>query len=215
MKHSIILKNLLCGISVLLLPVMHSCNNDVQRNVSETAERAPVSKAAEFKGDVYEYIAGHTAYPANAVTNGKEGNVLVYFNVDESGVISDAKTVSGGADAELVQAALDCITAMPAWEPAEQNGKKVKSKSHLVFSFRLSPDKPIIAEKLTDEEFERGLAKMQQDLAEMRKNMQTDVQNDISADEQRKIDGELKKILSGQAKHKPHMYITPGSAQKA
>lgn len=214
MKPWTILKNLLCCIPVLILPAIYSCNSDSQHDVSEKAGNATISKMAEFKGDVYEYIATHTVYPSQSVANKKEGNVLVYFNIDESGLLSDIETVSGGTDPKLVQAALDCMADMPAWNPAEQNGKKVKSKSHLIFPFRLSPDRTNIGEELTDEEFEQGLAKMQEDLAEMRKNRQSETKIETTVEDQKKLINKVGKILREQANMQSNKYITPGSAQK-
>ncbi|MEM1319035.1 MAG: energy transducer TonB [Bacteroidota bacterium] len=85
------------------------------------------------------FIAEHLEYPAEARNSGIEGTVLVSFIIDEHGEVQDPgllRDIGGGCGA----AALDVIHLLPPWQPAVDNGSKVKVKLNLPIQFSLKDD---------------------------------------------------------------------------
>ena len=101
--------------------------------VEDTAE--PVGGFPEF----YKYIAENLKYPESAKEKGIEGKVYIQMVIDTDGSITDVKAVKGigyGCDEEAVRV----ISEAPAWQPAEQRGKKVKQKIVVPIAFTLGGD---------------------------------------------------------------------------
>ncbi len=74
-------------------------------------------------------------YPQDAVDNGIQGTVTIQFIVDKEGNVSEVTATSGPE--ELRNAAVTAIRKSGKWEPAIQNGKKVKSYKNQPVTFRL------------------------------------------------------------------------------
>ena len=94
---------------------------------------------AEFKGGndaLIKYIVNSVKYPESAVKNKITGRVFVSFVVSETGKVSGAKVLRG-VSPELDAEAVRVVSAMPDWEPAEKQGKKVSSEMQLPISFQL------------------------------------------------------------------------------
>lgn len=77
-------------------------------------------------------------YPQQAIDEGKQGTVVVRFIVDKEGNVSDVEAISGPE--ELRASAVSVIKKSGQWEPAIQNGKKVKSYKSQPITFKLSED---------------------------------------------------------------------------
>ena len=75
-------------------------------------------------------------YPQDAVNNEIEGVVIVEFVVDVNGELSDINAISGPE--ELTREAARVIKKSGKWNPAIQNGRKVKSYKKQPVSFKLS-----------------------------------------------------------------------------
>lgn len=92
------------------------------------------------KGDLAlnAYINNHLLVPQKAVTNKVNGNVLVEFIVNEDGSLSEIEIVKDLPQG-CGEAALHLVEKMPAWMPAERNGKPVKMFYTLVVPFYTSP----------------------------------------------------------------------------
>ena len=75
-------------------------------------------------------------YPQQAVDNEIQGTVIVQFVVDTEGLVSDITAISGPE--ELRSAAVVAIKQSGKWEPAIQNGRKVKSYKKQPITFKLS-----------------------------------------------------------------------------
>lgn len=103
-----------------------------------------VEKQAEFPGGtpaLMRWLSMNIRYPEDAHKNNVQGRVIVKFVINTDGSISDAtviKKVSPSLDNESVRV----IMAMPKWEPAENNGKKVASYYNLPITFKLTGPEP-------------------------------------------------------------------------
>ena len=114
----------------------------------------------------YQFIAQNVKYPQIALAHAVQGRVSVQFVVNKDGSVCDVTVVSNNANSNvevrdvegekeegaeyitlselnsarkaLEEEAIRVIKAMPKWEPAEQDGKKVRSRFRLPINFRLS-----------------------------------------------------------------------------
>jgi len=82
------------------------------------------------------YLIKNLRYPERAMKTRKQGTVRIQFIVDTEGRIYDQQIVKS-VEYSLDQEALRLITESPAWTPATQNGKKVKSYKIQPITFRL------------------------------------------------------------------------------
>ncbi|AEW01150.1 hypothetical protein A4D02_32490 [Niastella koreensis] len=81
------------------------------------------------------FIRRNLKYPAAAVKANIQGTVVVQFVVDLDGNVTNIKTVSGPG--ELKQAAMNVIKKSPKWNPAVQNGHRVKGYKTQPIVFRI------------------------------------------------------------------------------
>jgi TonB family protein len=102
-----------------------------------------IRQSAVFNGDVYQYIAEHIEYPRKARKSKIEGRVLVDFQVDESGKVSDAHVVKS-LESVCDKEAIRVVESMPAWQPGQENGRVVKSRYALSVLFTLNPENKIV-----------------------------------------------------------------------
>ena len=93
---------------------------------------------SEYPGGIaawYRYLQKNLVYPDEAVSAEIQGQVIVRFIVDKEGVVSDVEAVSGPP--ELRDAAVRVIKKSGNWNPAVQNGRKVKSYKSQPVNFKL------------------------------------------------------------------------------
>lgn len=83
-----------------------------------------------------EWIAQHFIYPPVACENQVQGKVIIEFWVMPDGSIDDAK-VKRSVDPDLDEEALRVVRGLPRFNPAQLNGKAVKSRFTLPIVFRL------------------------------------------------------------------------------
>ena len=81
---------------------------------------------------VYKYMR----YPQEAVEEGIQGKVTVYFEVDKKGKVGQVKVLKS-VDPLLDAEAIRVVEASPDWKPARLGGRKVASSMELVIEFRL------------------------------------------------------------------------------
>lgn len=81
---------------------------------------------------VYHYLK----YPAEAISAGIQGRVIVDFIIEKNGEVSNV-TINKSADPLLDKEALRVISVSPKWKAALINGKPVRSKISLPVEFRL------------------------------------------------------------------------------
>lgn len=97
-----------------------------------------VSKKAAFKGDMASYLRSNLKYPPQAMETGLEGTVVVQFEVDKSGRVINPKVLNdpgGGLGKEAIRV---INSTNGKWEPAEQNGKQVRSLFSQRVQFKLN-----------------------------------------------------------------------------
>ncbi|HSC38981.1 MAG TPA: TonB family protein [Chitinophagaceae bacterium] len=87
------------------------------------------------QGAWLRYLQKNLQYPQDAIDNEIQGTVTVQFIVDKEGAVSDVEAISGPN--ELRSEAIRVIKKSGKWEPAVQNGRKVKSYKKQPITFRL------------------------------------------------------------------------------
>ena len=98
-----------------------------------------VEQMPEFPGGMeamIQFMQQNMKYPKDAQKLNKQGRVLVNFIIEKDGRVSNAvvvKSVWPSLDAE----ALRLVRAMPKWTPGKQNGKVVRVKFTMPFSFAI------------------------------------------------------------------------------
>ena len=84
-----------------------------------------------------EWLRTNIRYPKACLEKGIHGRVIVYFDINSDGSISDIK-VSRSPDPHLGIEAVRVVEMMPKWEPATKGGQKVRSHFTLPIMFRLN-----------------------------------------------------------------------------
>ena len=85
------------------------------------------------------FLTQNVKYPKEAIEKNIQGRMIVKFVIEADGKIGDAviiKGIEGDDDKVLEKAAIDIVKSMPAWIPAEVNGKKVASYFNLPVVFK-------------------------------------------------------------------------------
>lgn len=99
-----------------------------------------VEKQPEFPGGfeaLIKYLDDNVRYPDEALKDAIEGKVIVRFDVNKDGSISDiaiVRSLQPLLDAEAVRV----INAMPKWNPGTQRGKPIKVGFTLPVNFSLN-----------------------------------------------------------------------------
>lgn len=104
------------------------------------AVSAAAAATASYPGGeeaMKKYLADNTKYPEMAKQNDIEGIVNVSFTVKADGSIGSIKIVRM-IDPDLEQEAIRLVKNMPAWTPAEQDGKPVDSTVTIEVPFILN-----------------------------------------------------------------------------
>src|SRR3990170_271565 len=86
------------------------------------------------------YLNKTFRYPQEAQDNEIQGTVVVQFIVDKEGNVSDVEAVSGPTNGGLRDEAIRVIKKSGKWEPAVQNGRKVKSYKKQPITFKLETE---------------------------------------------------------------------------
>lgn len=118
-------------------------NQVVQKPVAqvqaEPEEVATPDVLPEYPGGqfaMYKFLGDNIKYPEEAAKNKIEGKVAVRFIVTSTGKVTDVsmeKSVSPELDAE----AMRVIGLMPAWTPAQKDGKPVNCSMVVPVTFKL------------------------------------------------------------------------------
>lgn len=98
-----------------------------------------VFRDASFPGGFQAYdkwMAYNLKYPEEARRNGVQGRVLVQFDVEKDGYITNAKILRS-IDPVLDNEVLRVINAMPRWIPGYSNGETVKYTFTIPISFQM------------------------------------------------------------------------------
>jgi periplasmic protein TonB len=126
MKQSLML-------AILIMPLMALSQTEVVSHGKDTTNHVFITEhMPEFPGGVkalQEYIYKNINQP-----RGADGNVFVSFVVMEDGTLSDIKVVKGLNDA-CDKSAMEVVSKMPRWIPANADGKKVATRMVLPIKF--------------------------------------------------------------------------------
>lgn len=109
--------------------------NDSAAHVSDTAEQMP-----SFPGGnqaLLNYLYRNIRYPEAAVSQGKQGRVIVSFIVESDGSITEA-SIKQSVYPSLDKEALRLINKMPKWIPGKINDQNVRVCLSLPVEFRLN-----------------------------------------------------------------------------
>lgn len=104
-----------------------------------TATAFAAAPAPQYPGGdeaLKTYLTSNMKYPQTAIDNGIEGVVDVAFVVKADGSIGSIKIVRM-VDPDLESEAIRLVKGMPAWIPAEQNGKPVDAQTQVEVNFVL------------------------------------------------------------------------------
>lgn len=82
------------------------------------------------------FIGENVKYPEDAMEKNISGKVFVSFVVEKDGSVSEAKVVKGVCES-IDNEALRVVNAMPKWTPGKMDGKNVRVKYTLPFTFKL------------------------------------------------------------------------------
>lgn len=96
-------------------------------------------KNAEYPGGsdvMLQYISKTIKYPVVAEENGIQGDVIVQFDVETDGRITNI-AVQKSIDPSLDKEALRIVKNMPKWSPATKDGVAIRSQCSLKVPFRL------------------------------------------------------------------------------
>jgi TonB family protein len=84
-----------------------------------------------------QFISTNAQYPIEAIEKNISGKVYLSFVVEIDGSISNTR-VMRDVDPLLDADALRLINSMPAWNPAVQDGMRVRGRARLPINFTLS-----------------------------------------------------------------------------
>jgi TonB family protein len=89
-----------------------------------------------------DYLFENLPYPAAALADKAEGEVLIQFTVDKTGTTQDIKVLQGTRE-DLNQAVVETFTRMPRWKPALRNNAVAEVQLLFLVSFNMRDDKYI------------------------------------------------------------------------
>lgn len=89
-----------------------------------------------------DYLFENLPYPAAALADKAEGEVLIRFTVGKTGTTQDIKVLQGARE-DLNQAVVETFTRMPRWKPALRSNAAVEAQLLFLVSFNMRSDKYI------------------------------------------------------------------------
>ena len=135
-------KKYLVPLSVLYFFVAFALNASAQLNTNDDYaiyNNTSVEKVAEFPGGMeafYNYIGENFVLPTNQEFKG--GRIIASFVIEKDGSVTDVKVfreIGFGTTEETIR----ILKACPLWNPAEQDGKKVRVQFNLPINLQPPP----------------------------------------------------------------------------
>jgi periplasmic protein TonB len=83
------------------------------------------------------FLNHNLRYPVEAQNDNVQGDIIVQFQVDKQGVVSDVEAISGPTNGGLREEAERIIKISGKWTAAVQNGYKVNSFKRQKISFKI------------------------------------------------------------------------------
>ncbi|WP_231426775.1 MULTISPECIES: energy transducer TonB [Pedobacter] len=125
-------------------PVRVKYNINVNFNLPNNGDKKAALKSGiqpEFPGGstkLYSYLAKNIKYPEQAKKDKTQGKVMLSFNVEQDGSLTDLEVVKG-LSKETDAEALRVMKTAPRWNPAiDQDGHPVKVKYQMAINFTMS-----------------------------------------------------------------------------
>ena len=123
----------------------------VTQNISESKPDV-LAQYPGGEGEMFKYLASNIKYPEAAANADHQGRTVVQFTVKADGSLSDFE-ITQSSYPELDAEAIRVISSMPAWTPAQADGKAVASFYTLPIQFKLPASKTAKPKK-SDKAFE-------------------------------------------------------------
>ena len=123
----------------------------VTQNISESKPDV-LAQYPGGEGEMFKYLASNIKYPEAAANADHQGRTVVQFTVKSDGSLSDFE-ITQSSYPELDAEAIRVISSMPAWTPAQADGKAVASFYTLPIQFKLPASKTAKPKK-SDKAFE-------------------------------------------------------------
>lgn len=115
--------------------------NQIVDDAGDDQVYTAVEEDAEFPGGneaMAKFLQKNLVYPKKAERMEIQGRVIVYFEIDKEGHVTNIKLHKGFND-ECDAEALRVVKMMPQWKPAKQNGRNVRVRRTIPVKFKL-PD---------------------------------------------------------------------------
>ena len=119
---------------MLLFSIMLACTASINAQTQDDVIEDP-----QFPGgrrELLKYMEEHMVYPEEMRRLSTEGEVLVGFFVEPSGVISGV-TIVKGITPELDEEAKRLVRNMPYWIPGTKNGVPVRFRMTMPINFKI------------------------------------------------------------------------------
>lgn len=126
----------------ITIPIFPACKNESNMDLC-------------FQEQMRQYVIGNLKYPKEALKNGHQGLVLLVFDINENGKVSNIKSRKMGDSSELLEGeAKRVISSIPVLIPANDKGKPVPVQFSLPITFILNDErnKPDETTTFTDSE---------------------------------------------------------------
>ncbi len=135
-------------------PIKVVAAGTIRKDTQNISESKPdvLAQYPGGEGEMFKYLAHNINYPEAAANADHQGRSVVQFTVKTDGSLSDFEIIQSSYP-ELDAEAIRVIASMPAWTPAQANGKAVASFYTLPVQFRLQGDKTAKPKK-SDKAFE-------------------------------------------------------------
>jgi TonB family protein len=85
------------------------------------------------------YLSEKLSYPETAAAEGAEGQVLIGFTVDKTGLVKDVEVIRGVRE-DFNRAVVQTFTAMPRWKPATRHDAPLEAELLFLVTFNLRGD---------------------------------------------------------------------------
>ena len=135
-------------------PVKVVTAGTIRKDTQNISESKPdvLAQYPGGEGEMFKYLASNIKYPEAAANADHQGRTVVQFTVKSDGSLSDFE-ITQSSYPELDAEAIRVISSMPAWTPAQADGKAVASFYTLPIQFKLPASKTAKPKK-SDKAFE-------------------------------------------------------------
>ena len=131
--------------TILMMVVSVGCifaQSNMKVNKTEADTLYIVDENPTFPGGdsaLMDFLRKNLKYPKKAVKKKIEGRVLISFNVEKDGSITNVKKLND-VHPLLYKEALRIVKMMPKWTPGKHEGKVVRVRFTLPVTFKIPKD---------------------------------------------------------------------------